>query len=1297
MKNNYKKYFYLLFIIFTCLQSKAQVLFLEDFGTNTSRVSSPFVPQAGEDFSLPISPYTCSSFYKSAHEHYTIVPSCLSTLSAANDYINRISDGYYTIVDPRGKINNGSSLLTLPNWARTGLELGNSGAVLIVNAGEIKNQYYRRATVLQPNTTYRVSFKLMLSGSTRFGSQIEIQSLISEQVLGQSPVFGDRTANVWHTLSWTFKTSPTLACDSKYAVAIRNVLQLDSGNDFYIDDIKLEIVPDINSITINCNPSNNGTIGANDNRIPYRQETTNDVLSNDLYIDNGATVPVVVSGSNANASITQIGNWPNGFSLNADGQLVISNGAIMPTTPLQYQICSLGANPICSTANIVLYSGTDLSVRLEVESPCTIGNVDSNYNLVLKNSGTEPVTLNTNNKATITIPVSSNKPFDGFSLALIDYEKDNWNIRRVIYPNTIYTLTYPKTGSVVLQPGEERILSLKQEIVSNGIFNLTATLSFPTDNNVNNNTSTASVEKLAAPTAINRNNLIVNASYTLYQATGLPQADFDKYLFYKNGNLISGNTTLNLNDLTGYTYSAYSSSNTICRESIQSTITLRLNVYPFPGVIGINSNYVCKNSSVVITNLELGSSSGLAGLTRYSWEFSYDNGITWNVFGDNQRTQGEQIIEVNSETITIDNVQKSFLIRRKITERSINIGNFNYSNVISVNVVKPDVLFDGKGLYDTPKGNNSLAKMVNSTVVFPTFSLRNTNGVVNGGTITVKNELGVEVGTSTTGSITIPDRVFNAVGYYQYKIEYSENTSLGCSGFEYFNVTIYDAADCNKYNKKIFATITDSSQFSVDDELLAADEDLSTASTIVGVSLLGLGPNQKIKFDPTKFKHADGTQYSSTEAPIKKGTRVILKFGQEYSAIGLIGAVSLYPIDNSNDRISGYNVIGTPIEGALLDLLPADNVFEYSYIAPVDMWGLEIYYGAVLAIGSNYKVYGMYVEAEESIIPNSTSHCGNNVVVTGAKLPLSTTIYKNVDTGLQITFPSNNIQLNKTVSDINWGVQDIGLGVASSLASVLYPYLAVDDSYETYAIFNKTVAALNRQFLDVKFNQTGRQGDQIQILLSNSGIDILSLNLLSDFKAQRYLGDVPVGDEVSLNDTSLVKLSLFWMDGRRRAAVILPSDLPFDRVRLSYLSIVQVSLGDYTYIHDISLLPSLQFDGFGELDNTTICAAEPLLIEKMEACTSYNISLAFKNNQNAIEDIPLSTLSSNNQLIEIDNKDYFKFNFTRIFPEHDNLYLKVQALRKDCPLGEPQYFSIDLKNCNSPIVNPVLRTTAEKK
>lgn len=94
---------------------------------------------------------------------------------------------------------------------------------------------------------------------------------------------------------------------------------------------------------------------------------------------------------------------------------------------------------------------------------------------------------------------------------------------------------------------------------------------------------------------------------------------------------------------------------------------------------------------------------------------------------------------------------------------------------------------------------------------------------------------------------------------------------------------------------------------------------------------------------------------------------------------------------------------------------------------------------------------------------------------------------------------------------------------------MVYPYLAVDDSYETYTIFNKTVVALNRQFLDVKFNQLGRQGDQIQILLSNSGIDILSLNLLSDFKAQRYLGDTPVGDEISLNNTALVKLSLLWM------------------------------------------------------------------------------------------------------------------------------------------------------------------------
>lgn len=162
------------------------------------------------------------------------------------------------------------------------------------------------------------------------------------------------------------------------------------------------------------------------------------------------------------------------------------------------------------------------------------------------------------------------------------------------------------------------------------------------------------------------------------------------------------------------------------------------------------------------------------------------------------------------------------------------------------------------------------------------------------------------------------------------------------------------------------------------------------------------------------------------------------------------------------------------------------------------------------------------------------------------------------------------------------------------------------------------------------------------------------------------------------------------MDGRRRAAIIVPSD----RVRISYLSIVQVSLGDYTYIHDVSLLPQMYFEGLGDLTNTpTICAAEPLFIEKMEACTSYEISLAYKNELGEIIDINSSELEVSQNLQTIDGRDYYKYDFSTLYSQYPNLFLKVQSYRKGCQFGDAQYFSIKLENCLGAIVNPVLRTT----
>lgn len=276
---------------------------------------------------------------------------------------------------------------------------------------------------------------------------------------------------------------------------------------------------------------------------------------------------------------------------------------------------------------------------------------------------------------------------------------------------------------------------------------------------------------------------------------------------------------------------------------------------------------------------------------------------------------------------------------------------YSYSNIISINVVNPVLLYNGKAVNDTPKGSNGIAKVMGSVIEFPTFTVRNGNGVLDPlAKISVYNENGTLVAQnfsgsgSGTGTLTIPNRTFPTKGFYKYKVVIQEASGQQCSYTEYYNITIYEPADCSKYTQKIFATTSSDSQVGVVNELLAVDKDLSTKSTITAaITALGLGPRQKVLFNTADFPGVTG-------APIKAGTTIKIKLGQEYSGLNLAGGISLYPLNASASRI-GTHI--DAVEGALLDLLVGDNIFEYSYVAPVDLYGVEVYVGGLLGVAVN--------------------------------------------------------------------------------------------------------------------------------------------------------------------------------------------------------------------------------------------------------------------------------------------------------------------------------------------------------
>lgn len=530
-------------------------------------------------------------------------------------------------------------------------------------------------------------------------------------------------------------------------------------------------------------------------------------------------------------------------------------------------------------------------------------------------------------------------------------------------------------------------------------------------------------------------------------------------------------------------------------------------------------------------------------------------------------------------------------------------------------------------------------------------------------------------GAQVTGPVSFPQ-----LGTYYYTVKAINNAGT-CEVVKRLTVYVYDQATCGfRYEKYHATNTTDWGTVSllgiplgaINDRAKAGDSDLSTFATISNiVSLVGIGTTyQDLKF----------------AAPVTAGTPVTVKIGQTFSLAQVIGGITVVGLDASGNPIGNLQSVG---DAALLDLLVGDNVFEYTFTPTATngsqpaYQGVRVLLGSVLGLANNMNVYGAYINRNVPVQDN-TGNCtiDQNVVVNGAVIPGNT----------QAT-----LTLNNTAQDVLWGVQDPGLGLATSLSSVLYPYQAVDNNLDTYAVFNTAVSVLNKQTLTAKFKQVARPGDEVRIIIGSQNIGILNLNLLADFKIQRYMGDAPVGDLLSNQDFSLVDLNVLGLLGSnpsRKAIIVSAIDVPFDRVEISHTKLAAVQLlGEYTYIYDVAVIPNLEFDNIistgGRVD---LCLSQPLSIEKLDNCTGYIVSFAHKVTTAGVDsyvDIPGSALT-----VVSDQNGVIKYTLTQTYSSYgDALYLKIQSTRSGCPFGETQYFNVKVEACESKtIVNPMIRS-----
>lgn len=668
------------------------------------------------------------------------------------------------------------------------------------------------------------------------------------------------------------------------------------------------------------------------------------------------------------------------------------------------------------------------------------------------------------------------------------------------------------------------------------------------------------------------------------------------------------------------------------------------------GTITSINNIVCYGNNVIVNK------GATPLLTYYTWQISTDNGVTWNDASDRLLAGSHKDLEISS-------IKQNSWIRRKAEPTS---GGEGYSSTIFIQVIHNEISFSSPNDFSVP---------INTDVVIPNITTTYPSKV----RILDSNDNEVQQGATVS---------FDTTGVYTYTVKVERLDTPSCPVYSSIDINVYDLGSCDKTKDKIMVKTEDWSTVPVliipgvvSNGKNAVDNDLSTHSTItIPVGLLGLGTTwHNLRFDHN----------------VKKGTPLTVKLGQEYSAIQVGGGVTVQALDVNGNTIGPLLAAG---DGALLDLLVGDNVFEYTFVPKdnngnlIDYKGVRVIVGSTLAVANNAKLFGAYYEKDITIDLNNPT-CSIGKIVAGASKPSG--------------YPHTNVTLNPMVNDVLWGVEDVGLGVASSLASIVYPYLAADNDLDTYAIFNKSVAALNRQKLTVKFNQIARPGDQVRILMGGFEVPVLDLSLLTDIKVQRYLGDVKVGAQIDGSQFKILDLNLLALlgsVGNRKALIVDAISQPFDRVEISYLSTVQVGLlGDYTYIYDVALKPNIAFDGQlpnnpdGTVNTTQLCALDFLRVEKPDLCSDYEIAFAYANKDAQGNVISFTDITNSGLTKVSETNTEAKYQFNSIHGLHtDNLYLKVRVHRQGCPFGDYQYIKVNIVNCQQAIVNPVLKLGATK-
>ncbi|MBL1407162.1 Ig-like domain-containing protein [Sphingobacterium faecale] len=646
-------------------------------------------------------------------------------------------------------------------------------------------------------------------------------------------------------------------------------------------------------------------------------------------------------------------------------------------------------------------------------------------------------------------------------------------------------------------------------------------------------------------------------------------AGADSYEWYKNGVLLTGidktgsQLTLDgdLTDAGQYTVKAVNVEG--CASGASAAVGVVVTAKPAKPVLSSSvTGPVCEGESVTLTSNATGT---------HTW---YKNGVPLNGVGSGSTItvteNGEYAATVINGSIGCDSDMSDALI---VT--------FNPA---------PRIEFVG--------GNASVTGMMNTPVALPT--------------ITPESGVNYTWYDNTGNATTNMSPTFAEAGIYAYTVV-AKNAS-DCATIATVVINIYNADSCPTLFKPYYATKAKWQSLGgfIDHKDDAVDRNPKTSATVgMVVGLVGLGGGYlDLEFDKTYVA----------------GTPVTVKLGKEYSGLSAVSGILAYGLNSSGNSIGA----GESVSAGLVKLLAADAAYEFTFVpstvtGPKEYKGVRLYFGSLLSLAENFKVYGAYVK--ETVTTNDCAPVAPGV--------------------------------NKDVRDVLYGLETfLGLDVVSATASVVDPWNAVDDDLTTAAQIVRGAAVLNVATITPVFKNQVMPSDSLQIIMADPNSSILNLSLLTGFSIQRYNGSSQVGQPLD-NGANILDLRLLSFGTDKKKLIVSPFAEAYDRVKISYGGIANVNLGEQVKIYDVSIKPAISI-GVDPGESLEVCPGEDVSIDKQDDCTFYEV---------------YDVASGGSPLNASGASLSFKPNTTTA----GTYTYYVQAVRLGCPIGPRQEIKVTIK------------------